>query len=478
MTEPSDGSHQGAPVLEPVSILIEHATVVPVDEGRTIITDGAVAVRGNHIVAVGKTPDLQSRFTASHRIDGTDKLVLPGLIDGHKHLCEVARGLIPDTLITRDWLKDWCYPYLGRLTPEQEYEHALLLMAEMIRSGTTTAVDPGVLHLDSTIDAMERGGMRIVTGRWTWDHLGPDAEKCFPTFLKTDTDEALRRTEDALQRYQGRADGRIRIFATLEGVGTCSDELMIQAQSLADRYNTFTLMHKATSREEVSIEMSRFGHRPVEHMNVIGCLRSNTYLNHMTAVDNDEVQMLAEHDTKVCENPSAALKLAKGITQMGKHVEMVRAGVTVCLGCDGTNSSDFADMVRAMHLAATLPRDAHIDPTVITKEHVIEMATIDGAKCVGWQDEIGSLEPGKRADITIFDMHRPEWIPTFDPLASLIYSATGDSAHTVIVDGHIVMANRELCTIDLERQMAIVQDMRKQILDQTGLQVQRNWTVI
>ncbi len=469
---------QLAKAPEAVDLLIEGATVVPIDRERRIITDGAVAVRGNLIVAVGKTADLQARYTPHRRIDGTDKLVLPGLIDGHKHLCEVARGLIPDTLITRDWLKDWCYPYLGSLTAEQEYEHALLLMAEMIRSGTTTAVDPGVLYLDSTIEVMEQSGMRFATGRWTWDHLGPDAEKCFPAFLKTSTDEALARTEDALQRYQGRGEGRIKIFCTLEGVGTCSDELMIQAQAMADRHGTFTLMHKATSREEVSIEMARFGQRPVEHMHAIDCLRPNTYLNHMTAVDLDEVQMLAEHQTKVCENPSAALKLAKGITRMGKHVEMVKAGVTVCLGCDGTNSSDFADMVRAMHLAATLPRDMHVDPTVITKEHVLEMATIEGARCIGWEREIGSLEPGKRADITIFDMHRPEWVPTFDPLASLIYSATGDSAHTVIVDGRILMENRQLCTIDLERQMAIVQGMRKDILRQSGLQVRHAWTVV
>ena len=202
------------------------------------------------------------------------------------------------------------------------------------------------------------------------------------------------------------AEGRIKCFATIEGVGTCSDDLMLGAKALADSYGTFTLMHKASSREEVASELKATGHRPVEHMYRIGSLGPNVYLNHMTAVEPFEVDMLAETDTKVCQNPPAALKLAKGTTQMSRFLEMRAKGVTVCLGCDGVNSGDHKDMFRSMYLAATLPKDAKIDPEVITAEEVIEMATLAGYRAIGWQDEIGSLEAGQESRSHPYQ-HRP-----------------------------------------------------------------------
>lgn len=210
---------------------------------------------------------------------------------------------------------------------------------------------------------------------------------------------------------------------------------MIEAQALGDKYNKFTLMHEATFREEVSIEISRFGHRPVKHMNALGCLQPTTYLNHMTTVGGDEVLMMVERQTKICEKLSASLKLSKGITQTDKHVEMWCLGLTVCLGCDGSESSDFADMVCAIYLAVTIPRDAHPDAKVMTKEPVIEMGTIEGTKATDGPDQIGSLEPGKRGLVTIFEMHRLERVPLSDPLARLIHSASGDSTHAVNMEG-------------------------------------------
>ena len=267
-------------------------------------------------------------------------------------------------------------------------------MAEMIRTGTTCFVEPGCKFLGSTLKAIEETGMRATTGSWIWDHNGPDGQKCPDYFLPMTLDEALDITESNIKTWDRCADGRIRVFATIEGVGTCSDELTRGAKDIAERYGTFALMHKASSQEEVASELKATGHRPVEHMYEIGALGPNVYLNHMTAVESFEVDMLAETDAKVCQNPPAALKLAKGTTRMGKFLEMREKGVTVALGCDGVNSADHKDMFQAMFLAATLPKDSRLDPEVITAEEVIEMATIEGAKATGWEDDLGADRAG------------------------------------------------------------------------------------
>jgi cytosine/adenosine deaminase-related metal-dependent hydrolase len=465
-------------MIETVDILIEHGTLLTLNTHRHIITDGAVAIRGDRIAAVGKTADLRSGFKGKKVIDASRRVVMPGLVDGHAHLGEIARGLIPDTLKTSDWLKFWCYPYMAAITEEDEYWYAKCLMAEMIRSGTTCFVEPGCMWLSTTIKAIEDAGMRAATGSWVWDHAGPDGHKCPEYFKKMTLREALDLTESNIKAFDGMADGRIKCFATIEGVGTCSDDLMLGAKELADKYGTFTLMHKASSREEVASEIKATGHRPVEHMYRIGSLGSNVYLNHMTAVELFEVDMLAETDTKVCQNPPAALKLAKGTTQMSRFQEMRAKGVTVCLGCDGVNSGDHKDMFRSMYLAATLPKDAKIDPEAITAEEVIEMATLAGCRATGWESELGSLEPGKKADIILINVDRPEWVPTYNYVYSLVYTASGDSVDTSIVDGRILMENRQLTTIDLEEVHAHCRALAPKLAARAKVKPQSRWPII
>ena len=465
-------------VPEAVDILIRNGTILTVDSERRILTDGTIAIRGDRIVAVGKTADLDTAYTADRTIDASLKLVMPGLIDGHAHLIELARGLIPDNLRTSDWLKDWCYPYLDAIAEEDEYWYAKCLMAEMIRSGTTCFVEPGCKFLGTTLKAIEETGMRATTGSWVWDHNGPDGQKCPDYFLPMTLDEALEITESNIKSWDRSADGRIRVFATIEGVGTCSDELTRGAKDIAERYGTFALMHKASSQEEVASELKATGHRPVEHMYEIGALGSNVYLNHMTAVESFEVDMLAETDAKVCQNPSAALKLAKGTTRMGKFLEMREKGVTVALGCDGVNSADHKDMFQAMFLAATLPKDARLDPEVITAEEVIEMATLEGAKATGWEDDLGAIEPGRKADLILIDIDRPEWVPSYNLVYSLVYSASGDSVDTVMVDGRILMENRELTTMDLAEVHSRCRELAPRLIERANVKPISRWPVV
>ena len=465
-------------MAETVDILIEKGTVLTLDDERRILTDGAIAIKGDRIAAVGKTADVRKKYEGKKTIDASTRLIMPGLVDGHSHLIEIARGLIPDTLKTSDWLKFWCYPYLAAITEEDEYWYSLCLIAEMIQSGTTCFVEPGCKFLPTTLKAIEESGIRAATGSWVWDHGGPDGQKCPEYFLKMSLQEALDLTESNIKSFQGAADGRVKIFATIEGVGTCSDDLTLGAKELADRYNTLTLMHKASSREEVQSEIKATGDRPVEHMYKIGALGPNVYLNHMTAVESFEVDMLAETDTKVCQNPPAALKLAKGTTQMGKFLDMRAKGVTVALGCDGVNSADHKDMFRAMYLAATLPKDAKVDPEVITAEEVIEMATLSGHRATGWEKDLGPLEAGMKADLILIDTDRPEWVPSYNPVYTLVYTASGGSVDTTIVDGRILMENRELKTIDFGEVAAKCRELAPKLVERANVKPESRWPVV
>lgn len=461
-----------------VDIVIEGATVVTVDAERRIVTDALVAVDGGEIVAVGKLADLRDAYEPKERIDGRDRVVLPGFVNGHRHLIEFARGLIPDDLVTKDWLKHWCYPYLGHITPEHERAGALNVIADMLLTGTTTVVDPGVKFPETTFEVIGESGIRAISGIWTWDHMGPDAQKCAPHFFATSTDEALAKTEETIARFDGAHDGRLRVWATLEGVGTCSDRLMAEARELAEQRGVSVLMHKASSIHEAEMEQELYGRRPIEHMLDIGALGPNVYLNHMTAVSKDEVPILAETDTKVCENPSAAFKLAKGTSQMGEFVAMMEAGVNVNLGCDGSNSSDFSDMTRAMYLAATLPNDQYMDPSRMSAEQAIEMATINGARAIGQEDLIGSVEVGKRADLVIFDTRCPEWAPTFDVVNVLVYSASGASVETVLVDGRVVVRERRTTLFDQDAAVREIQRLRPDVLKTAGLTHTSRWPIV
>jgi 5-methylthioadenosine/S-adenosylhomocysteine deaminase len=465
-------------MIETVDILIEKATLLTMDQQRHILTDGAIAIRDDRIVAVGKTADLRDKYKGMKTIDGANRLAMPGLVDGHAHLNEIARGLIPDDLKTSDWLRYWCYPYFAATTAEDEYWYSQCLIAEMLRSGTTCFVEPGCKFLPSIVKSIEKSGIRATTGSWVWDHAGPDGQKCPEYFLKMSLKECIDLTENNIKTFNGAANGRIKIFATIEGVGTCSDELMLAAKDIADRHDTYTLMHKASSREEAATELRVTGHRPVEHMYKIGSLGSNVFLNHMTAVDPYEIEFLAETDTKVCQNPPAALKLAKGTTQMGKFIEMRKAGVTVALGCDGVNSGDHKDMFRAMYLAATLPKDARIDASVITAEEVIEMATLHGYRAIGWDKELGALEAGRKADLILIDIDRPEFVPTYNYVYSLVYTASGDCVDTTIVDGKILMENRELTTIDLAEVRAHCRELAPKLLQRSNVKPISRWPIM
>ena len=309
-------------------------------------------------------------------------------------------------------------------------------------------------------------------GRWSWD-LVQESRK-----FRMTTDEALKDCERLLGEFRSRNHPRISFHPMLLGIGTASDELIKGAKALADQYDVTLSMHRNEDATEVDQCFSAVGKKPIEYLEDIGALGSNLRLRHMAYTSDEEVAAMARHDVKVIADMTSYLRLAYGITRHGKFPEMLEQGICVSLGVDGATSSDFLDMGRAMHIAASLFKDSRMDGQLVPTEQALEMATINGAKSLGMEDSIGSLEAGKKADIILFDRMRPEWVPMWDPASTLVWSADGKSVDTVIIDGNVVLERGEFTTIDERKVLTGAANQAKECNERIGLPLKTRWPVV
>jgi cytosine/adenosine deaminase-related metal-dependent hydrolase len=247
---------------------------------------------------------------------------------------------------------------------------------------------------------------------------------------------------------------------------------------MADDYGTTLNLHLAGMLEEVTDTRMRTGYRPVENMYRIGALGPNVVMVHMIHVADREIRMLKETGTNVVHCPSTGLKLNYELSSKGRFPEMLEHGVNVAIGSDASDCSNYADMIRTMYLAAVLPKDYRNDAGISCAEDAIEMATINGAKAIGMDKEIGSLEPGKKADVIVIDMHRPEWYPNFSEVQNLVYSANGDAVDTVYIDGKLVMENRKVLTVDEDEILDRCAALGAQVLRRAGVEVPGKWPIL
>ena len=451
-------------------ILVEHAVVVTMDAERRIFLDGSVLVDGERIVQVGRAADVRPPAPVTRVINGRGRLVLPGFVDTHVHLSEhLSRGLMPDDVPVDRYVPDWYVPLYATITPEEEAAAAQLACLEMLRTGTTTFCEAGTLFdLPAVAQAVDAIGLRAILGRWTWDLArGPGR-------LAQSTKETLRLTEEALLDVKQCATARVSAWPLLIGFGTCSEALIRGAHALAERHGTgWGMMQFASHPLRKTADTL-----PLRALHDWGVLGPSTKLAHMVHVDEDDIALLAQRDVKISHCPSAALKHVKGLFAHGRFAEMLEAGVTVSLGGDSANGSNHFDMLRLMYLAALVPKDAHLDPAVMPPEQVLEMATLHGARALGLGDEIGSLEPGKRADLILFDLDQPEWRPLLDPVNTLVYSASGASVQTVMVDGRLVLHDRRVTMVDELEVLTRVERLARPYHARAGLAARPKWPMI
>lgn len=462
---------------EIADLVIRGGWLITLNPEREIYRDGLVAVRGSKIVAAGSRAELDGRYRGVVEITATDNVILPGMVNGHRHILSGARGAAPEGLVTLEVLRAFFYPSFEALTEEDMHVYAMHHSAEMLRFGTTLFEEPGCTYLDAVMEGIASTGIRCRIGPWTWDHGGPSAATLPSGWLRMTHDQAVERLKKGVSTVRSFANPRIRDAVTIEGVGTCSDELNKSAAALAAELDSLCVLHKATSEQEVALELQTFGHRPLEHMYRIGALNERILLNHMTSLEQFEVDMVAETGARVSCNPSSALRLSKGTTQTGKWPELLRARIPLALGTDAENASNFHDVVRSMYLATVLPRDARRDPTAVSVEQAVEMATLGGAVAMRWDDELGSVEIGKEADLVIFDTNDFDWRPLHNPLANLVYNATGHSVDTVIVGGDVLVRQKQLTKLDGEELRARAAEIDRKVLSRIGADPRPAWPV-
>jgi 5-methylthioadenosine/S-adenosylhomocysteine deaminase len=455
------------------SLKIDNARyIVTVDPERRIIQDGAILVEDGTVSRVGKAAAL-ANARADRVIDARQLLVTPGFVNGHMHIsyAHAVRGIFPDNLASP---LNHVFKLQMAMTEEEEHATTLLGLVELLKSGTVCFVDPGSTKFpDACLQAYDDAGIRVIIGECVSDQEAP-----FPLPRYT-TNDAVNKTEAFLGKWQGRLDGRIKAWAMPFSPETCSADLLQGVKRVADEHNTLLTLHHGSGPQARKDYEARHGKTPTEYLESLGVLGANVVLAHSLGVDDAEIECLARTGTKVAMCPVTAAKGGRGVPEHGRMPELLAKGVKVALGCDSPNNSNHLDIVRAMNMAAIQYKDARQDTRMIPAEAALEMATLVGAQALGVDGEIGSIEPGKKADLVLFDTQRPEWQALFNPINNLVYNADGRSVHTVIVDGKVVIDAYRQTFVDEPRLFAKVQEIGEKLQRRTGTSFPRSrWQIV
>ena len=435
-----------------VDLLFKNAVILTMNKKREVLWDGAVAVRGKKIVDVGSTTALTRKYEGRREVDASRKLVIPGLINTHNHMFgALCRGLVNDLSFT-PWVQKKFYLTTKGLDDKSFYLSTLLLGIEMLKTGTTCYVDCGTVQRleGSAVRAVEEIGIKAILGRTMADVTETLSSHLYNR--NQTTRENLRGSERFVKEFHGAADGRVQAWFCPIQVSSISDELCRGSIRLAEKYDSGFVTHAAVDKADVELCWERFHLTPVERFHRLGVLGPRLIATHMGWLTENEIKLLVKSRSNIVHCPSASMKGAYGCLSHGKFPELEAAGANITLGSDGPAASNFQDMFRVMHLAAVGHKEARLDPCIIPPEKVLEWATLNGARSVGWADRIGSLEKGKRADMAILNLRRTEFVPLHPEslIPNLVYAAAGHCVETVLVDGKVVVEGGRVTTVDEE----------------------------
>lgn len=468
--------------------LIEHLEfLLTVDKGDRVLGDASVLIENDRIRDLGSADELARRVDRNaldRIIDGRRFGMIPGLIDSHVHLSEtLSRAVFPDSLATRAWVFLWAKPFYATVDGEDEVVGARIGMAEMLRCGTTCFLDMGAQNdVRGVVAAIEETGMRGITGRHAAD-VRPEkvpegwTEEMMAHHFFPDAKTALKALEATVREHHGAAGGRIRCWVNIEGKEPCSLALHVGARALAEKLGVGTTYHLATSIEEAKVSERKHGTWPITRIDEAHGLGPNLVLAHAVAVQDAEIERLARAGTMVAFCPATAVKLAKGATKIGKYPEMMAAGIAMGLGTDGVSAGGNLNLMRQVYLCAGMFKDCRMDSTLVGARKALRMATIEGAKLLGWDDEIGSLEIGKKADFVLFDLDHFEWAPYGDPLQAVVYSASPASIAETWVDGRALYRGGRVVTVDETALRAEARRRAADVVKRAGLSHEHTPTV-
>ncbi len=438
-------------------LLVTGGMVVTMDGTRSIYDDGAVVVTGDTIVAVGPRVALAARYDARQTIDAKNKLVLPGFINGHTHVPMTLFRGIHDDVTLNDWLYKYIFPAEAKNVTEEFVRWGTrLAAAEQIRSGVTTFADMYYFE-DAVAEETKAAGMRGVLGETFIDFPAPDN--------KTNA-AMLAYTEKFLQKWQG--DPLIHAAPAPHSIYTCSQKTLQDAAALARKYRAPILIHVAEMKKELDDSLKQNGLSPVQYLDKIGVLGPDVVAAHCIFVDEADRRTLAQRQVGCVHNPSSNMMIASGVSPVP---EMRAAGIAVGLGTDGpAGSNNDLDLMEEIDLAAKLAKITKMDPVAMNAKAAVEMATIDGARALHMENEIGSLEKGKKADLILISLDEPNAVPMYDVYAQLAYALKASDVETVIIAGRVVMQDRKLLTVNELEAMAKAREYKKKIAASLGMQ--------
>lgn len=438
-----------------VDMLIEHGLIVTMDKEGRIIRDGAIAIESGIIVDVGSTFQIKSRYVAKERIDAHGKAVLPGLINSHTHLSERLLPGLSDDLSLYPWLKDVVWPAALRMSKEDCYWSALLGCIEMVKSGVTCFSDMFVHHgktkiLNQIAKAVNEAGLRGILSRGIRDDSDVPIGEI-----------TLKDTLDAIGTWHGKEN---RIFIRFGPTITFhnSPELLERIRFLATQHRVGIHTHISETYEEVRMMMKRHGKRTVEYLHDQGFLGPDVLAAHCIWLTENEIILLKEHDVKVVYNPTSNMKLASGVAPIPR---ILKEGITVGLGSDGSASSDNMDMITIMRIGALLQKVHYLDATLLPSEDVLRMSTSDGARVLLLEGMIGSLEVGKKADLTLIDLKACNLAPVHNIIKQVVYSGHAGNVSMTIVNGEVIAKDGKMTKLNEDEVLSKCQKIAERIVD-------------
>lgn len=441
--------------MENYDIVIKNCQVLQPD--MTISGECSVAIKDSWIRKIGSAEEIAAAGTAAQTLDGKGKLLMPGLVDGHTHTCQqLLRGRVADEY-PMIWTR-FLVPFESSLQPEDSYVSGQLACLEMIKNGTTAFAESGGVHMDRVADAVIESGMRAAIAKSTMD-MG----NAITGAMKETAQEAIDNTIDLYKRYQGAGDGRIDIWFAIRQVMTCSRELISMVGENAKKYHTGIHAHLCEHKDEVSFCLQNYKKRPAQFLEEMGILGPNLLTAHNVMLSDADISIMAERGVKIIHCPRANL----ANHGFPKTPQILEAGASVGLGCDGAAPSnlDLFDEIKVLRYAMIgywgLPS---FNPVVMPCAKLLEMATQGGANAIGHGDILGTVEEGKKADLILLNIDQPHILPTQNLLNTIVDAASSHDVTDSIINGKLVMKDREVLTLDEEKIMFEADRHMKEII--------------